>query len=140
MSIHAWTYAAHYHEHGAHVRLSFGCIGGQQTLDPGHQAVDSTRVVLNQSTDYINLQVILLRHGQTRSARAELHARQRVRSTVRRHGGSLQAVAVLVDRSNGKYKPDVPLHSLLQMVVETFEPDNLPEDLRGTEAVKPGSN
>ena len=58
---------------------------------------------------------------------------------VNKHGGDLQAVAILDDRSNGKYQPDVPLHSLLKMVVETFEPDNLPEDLRGTEAVKPGS-
>ena len=59
---------------------------------------------------------------------------------VNNHNGDLRAVAVLVDRSNGKYMPDVPLHSLLQMVVETFEPDNLPIDLHGTVAVKPGSN
>jgi hypothetical protein len=44
-----------------------------------------------------------------------------------------------VDRSNGNYQPDVPLHSLLAMEVETFEADNLPEDLQNTEAVKPGS-
>ena len=59
---------------------------------------------------------------------------------VHKHGGDLQAVAVLVDRSNGKYQPAVPLHSLLKMVVKTFDPDHLPEDLRGTEGVKPGSN
>ena len=59
---------------------------------------------------------------------------------VNNHGGDLQAVAVLVDRSNGKYQPDAPLHSLLKMVVETFDPDHLPEDLSGTEGVKPGSN
>ena len=59
---------------------------------------------------------------------------------VHKHGGDLQAVAILVDRSNGKYQPDVPLHSLLKMVVETFDPDHLPEDLRETEGVKPGSN
>ena len=59
---------------------------------------------------------------------------------VNKHGGDLQAVVVLVDRSNGKYQPDVPLHSLLKMIVETFDPDHLPEDLRGTEGVKPGSN
>ena len=59
---------------------------------------------------------------------------------VTKHGGDLQAVAVLVDRSNGKYQPDVPLHSLLKMIVETFDPDHLPEDLRETEGVKPGSN
>ena len=82
-----------------------------------------------------NEKILIVEDVVTRGGRA-----QEAINIVREHGGSLQAVAVLVDRSNGKYKPDVPLHSLLQMVVETFEPDNLPEDLRGTEAVKPGSN
>ena len=82
-----------------------------------------------------NEKVLIVEDVVTRGGRA-----QEAINIVREHGGSLQAVAVLVDRSNGKYKPDVPLHSLLQMVVKTFEPDNLPEDLRGTEAVKPGSN
>ena len=82
-----------------------------------------------------NEKILIVEDVVTRGGRA-----QEAINIVREHGGSLQAAAVLVDRSNGKYKPDVPLHSLLQMVVETFEPDNLPEDLRGTEAVKPGSN
>ena len=82
-----------------------------------------------------NEKILIVEDVVTRGGRA-----QEAINIVREHGGSLQAVAVLVDRSNGKYKPDVPLHSLLQMIVETFEPDNLPEDLRGTEAVKPGSN
>ncbi len=58
---------------------------------------------------------------------------------VRAQGADLRAVTIVVDRSNGNYQPDVPLHSLLAMEVETFEPDNLPEDLQNTEAVKPGS-
>lgn len=82
-----------------------------------------------------NEKILIVEDVVTRGGRA-----QEAINIVREHGGSLQAVAVLVDRSNGKYKPDVPLHSLLQMVVETFEADNLPEDLRGIEAVKPGSN
>ena len=82
-----------------------------------------------------NEKILIVEDVVTRGGRA-----QEAINIVREHGGSLQAVAVLVDRSNGKYRPDVPLHSLLQMIVETFEPDNLPEDLRGTEAVKPGSN
>jgi len=82
-----------------------------------------------------NEKVLIVEDVVTRGGRA-----QEAINIVREHGGSLQAIAVLVDRSNGKYKPDVPLHSLLQMIVETFAPDNLPEDLRETEAVKPGSN
>ena len=58
---------------------------------------------------------------------------------VRAQGADLRAVTIVVDRSNGNYQPDVPLHSLLAMEVETFEADNLPEDLQNTEAVKPGS-
>ena len=58
---------------------------------------------------------------------------------VREHGGDLQALAVLVDRSAGKYDPGAPFISLLEMQVETFAPDDLPEDLRALEPVKPGS-
>ena len=58
---------------------------------------------------------------------------------VREHGGDLQALAVLVDRSSGGYDPGVPFISLLEMQVETFAPDDLPEDLQSLEPVKPGS-
>ena len=58
---------------------------------------------------------------------------------VREHGGDVQAVAVLVDRSAGKYDPGAPFISLLEMQVETFAPDDLPEDLRALEPVTPGS-
>ncbi len=82
-----------------------------------------------------NEKILIVEDVVTRGGRV-----QEAIKIVREHGGNLQAVAVLVDRSNGKYNPDVPLHSLLKMVVETFEPDNLPEDLLVTKAVKPGSN
>ena len=58
---------------------------------------------------------------------------------VREHGGDLLALAVLVDRSSGDYDPGVPFISLLEMQVEIFNPDDLPEDLRALEPVKPGS-
>ena len=58
---------------------------------------------------------------------------------VREHGGELLALAVLVDRSSGDYDPGVPFISLLEMQVETFTPDDLPEDLQVLEPVKPGS-
>ncbi|MEQ1859933.1 MAG: orotate phosphoribosyltransferase [Chthoniobacteraceae bacterium] len=59
---------------------------------------------------------------------------------VRAHGGVVAAVATLVDRSGGKL-PDFgcPFVSLVALDVEAFEPDNLPPDLAGTPAVKPGS-
>ena len=59
---------------------------------------------------------------------------------VRAHGGVVAGVGVIVDRSGGK-RPDFgcPFVSLVQMNVETFEAENLPSDLVGTPAIKPGS-
>ena len=59
---------------------------------------------------------------------------------IRDHGGVVAAAGSIVDRSGGQL-PDFgcPFVSLVKMDVETFEPGNLPEDLRGVPAVKPGS-
>jgi orotate phosphoribosyltransferase len=67
----------------------------------------------------------------------------RVQETVdilRTRGGVVSAVATLVDRSGGVL-PDFGCDfvSLVKLNVETFEADNLPPDLAGTPAVKPGS-
>jgi orotate phosphoribosyltransferase len=58
---------------------------------------------------------------------------------VREHQGDLLGVGVVVDRSNGTVDFGVPFHCLIRLVVETFDPSNLPEDLKNTPAVKPGS-
>ena len=59
---------------------------------------------------------------------------------VHKHGGTVAAVGVIVDRSGGN-RPDFgcPFFSLVEMNVETFEADKLPPDLASTESVKPGS-
>jgi len=59
---------------------------------------------------------------------------------VRKHGAEVVAVASIVDRSGG-HLPDFgcPYISLTQLNVETFAADNLPPDLAGTPATKPGS-
>lgn len=59
---------------------------------------------------------------------------------VRAHGGVVAAIATLVDRSGGN-RPDfgAPFISLIELDVETFEPDNLPADLQAIPAYKPGS-
>lgn len=54
-------------------------------------------------------------------------------------GGQVSAVAVLVDRSGGQVDFAVPLLSLVRLSIPTFEPDQLPEDLRAIPPVKPGS-
>src|SRR5262249_1276946 len=55
------------------------------------------------------------------------------------NGGDVLGVAMIVDRSNGQTQFGVPTFSLLALLVEAFEPNNLPVDLATTPAVKPGS-
>jgi orotate phosphoribosyltransferase len=59
---------------------------------------------------------------------------------VRAHGGSVAGIGVIVDRSGGQ-KPDFgcPFVSLIEMNVETFAANDLPADLAGSPAIKPGS-
>ena len=58
---------------------------------------------------------------------------------VRTHGGEVAGIAMVVDRSNGATKFAAPAFSLMSLVVEAFPADQLPPDLAGTPAVKPGS-
>lgn len=53
--------------------------------------------------------------------------------------GVCEAIAVLVDRSDGQARFSSPLIPLLQMTFPTFDPGNLPDHLRNIPAVKPGS-
>lgn len=48
-------------------------------------------------------------------------------------------IAVLVDRSDVSLQFSLPLKSLVKLPLETFDPDNLPDDLKGKQPVKPGS-
>ncbi len=54
-------------------------------------------------------------------------------------GGEVVAAACLIDRSNGTAKIGVPLLSLAALHIETFTPDNLPDDLQNQPVIKPGS-
>ncbi len=49
------------------------------------------------------------------------------------------ALAVLVDRSNAAVDFPVPFVPLVSLEVETFSPDDLPDDLQAIPPVKPGS-
>lgn len=64
---------------------------------------------------------------------------QETMGIVHENGGYIVGVAAIVDRSNGTVKFGVPFLSLLSLNVEVFEPDQLPPDLKGIPAVKPGS-
>ena len=58
---------------------------------------------------------------------------------VRAHQGHLAGVAMVVDRSDGTFNPGVPMCSVIQLNVETYEPDKLPADLMAIPPTKPGS-
>ena len=59
---------------------------------------------------------------------------------VQEHGGIVAAAGSIVDRSGGSLPNfGCPFVSLVQMNVETFEADKLPEDLASIPAIKPGS-
>jgi orotate phosphoribosyltransferase len=53
--------------------------------------------------------------------------------------GTILGAAVLVDRSGGTANVGVPLVSLCEYAVPDYDPANLPPELAGMPAVKPGS-
>ncbi len=54
-------------------------------------------------------------------------------------GGEVIAAAALIDRSNGLAELGVPFFPLLTLDVPVYEPENLPPELAGLPAEKPGS-
>lgn len=67
---------------------------------------------------------------------------QNVVDLVRSHGGHVEGVALLVDRSDDGLHLDVPrVESLLRLKIASYLPDQVPQELveRYGEAVKPGT-
>ena len=62
-----------------------------------------------------------------------------VMSAVQAQGAEIAAVTSVVDRSGGNARFGVPFHSLFQMEVINYEPENCPMCREGGRAVKPGS-
>ncbi|MGB8601892.1 MAG: orotate phosphoribosyltransferase [Rhizomicrobium sp.] len=58
---------------------------------------------------------------------------------IRSMGGNPVAAACLIDRSGGSADVGVPLISLAAIKVPAWPADQLPDHLKGTEAIKPGS-
>jgi orotate phosphoribosyltransferase len=54
-------------------------------------------------------------------------------------GGEVIAAAALIDRSAGSVDLGVPFFPLLALNFPTYAPDEVPPELAGSEAVKPGS-
>jgi len=94
---------------------------GQLALRRGFKIENGERILIVED--------VITQGGRVREAMEIVHA----------NGGKLVGVALVVDRSNGSVDLGVPTYSLMQMEVETFDPDDLPEDLRDTPAIHPGS-
>ena len=58
---------------------------------------------------------------------------------VRSNGGEIIAEATLINRGGNKVDLGVPLISLATLDIPNYHPDNLPDHLKNTIAVKPGS-
>ena len=58
---------------------------------------------------------------------------------VRLNGGEIIAEATLINRGGDKIDLGVPLISLVTLDIPNYHPDNLPDHLKNTMAVKPGS-
>lgn len=58
---------------------------------------------------------------------------------VKENGGVVRAIGILVNRSGGKAKFDVPLVSLLDIEPVTYDPSDCPLCREGLELVHPGS-
>ena len=58
---------------------------------------------------------------------------------IRAHSGQVVGAGCLIDRSAGSANIGVNLESLAQVSFETFEADQVPEDLQDIPAIKPGS-
>lgn len=59
--------------------------------------------------------------------------------TITDWGGDVVAAGCLINRSGGKVDVGAPITALATIHAPTYEPDNLPDDLKAIPAVKPGS-
>jgi len=58
---------------------------------------------------------------------------------VRGAGAEIVGFAAIVDRSGGRFRPDRPFFSLVELSFTTWEPDRCPLCARGEPVIKPGS-
>ena len=96
-------------------------VDGEFTLRRGFALVNKPRVVMIEDIVTTGL-----------SSREAIAA-------IRAQGGKVVGAGCLIDRSNGKAKIGVKLASLARLSIETFDANNIPEDLQSVPAINPGS-
>ena len=62
-----------------------------------------------------------------------------VANLIKEYGGDVVAFSCIVDRSGGRSIFDKPLYSLIQLNLETYQPEDCPLCKEGVPLVKPGS-
>ncbi|WP_428898561.1 orotate phosphoribosyltransferase [Parelusimicrobium proximum] len=62
-----------------------------------------------------------------------------VMELIKKHGGKVEAVCSLIDRSGGEANLGVPLFSMAKVEVQTYTEDECPMCQQGEPVVKPGS-
>ena len=137
-----------------HLAEKFAGMGVETVISPAvgglivGQEVARALKVRAIFADKENDQLVLKRGFQIRPGEKVLVAEDvvteggRVRSTVdlvRSLGGEVVGIAVLVDRSGGRAQFDVPFHSLLQLQLPTWEPEECPLCRTGAPLERPGS-
>lgn len=96
---------------------------------------ENNRLVLRRGFKFApGEKVLIVEDVITRGGRV-----QECLALARAGGAEIMAVAVLVDRSSGQAKFDVPVISLLELSFPTYEADQLPPELAALPASKPGS-
>jgi len=96
---------------------------------------ENNRLVLRRGFQILkDEKIIVIEDVVTRGGRA-----QEAIDIAKNCEANVLGVGMVVDRSEGKFQPGVPLYSLLQLHVEAFDPNNLPEDLKNIPALHPGS-
>lgn len=98
------------------------------------EKVDDKLVLRRNFTIKPGEKVLVVEDVITRGGRA-----QEAIDIVQKAGGTVVALAVLVDRSNGNAHFDVPFTALLEMSFPTYEANHIPEHLQKVPATKPGS-
>lgn len=96
---------------------------------------ENNKLVLRRGFTFVQGEkVIVVEDVTTRGGRV-----QECLDIARAAGAEVVAVAVLVDRSAGQARFDVPAISLLELSFPTYAADKLPPELAAIPATKPGS-
>ncbi len=116
-----------------------GLVIGQELA----RALDKRYIFVEKADNKLALRRFEIKPGERFLVAEDVMTRGgRIQETidiVRANGGIVDAICVLVDRSGGKAKFDVPVISLLQWEPVTWKPEECPLCKQGIPSVHPGS-